>query len=120
MAKHSDERGFSKHLAAMRLLALLCLSVGATTLISDIVFAQQNYRASPRRAATTYTPPPATGAIPPPPVIDKTSALGQALAACNQNEAEQETFALPGVKGEITLGQRFRGWNSYQAASASL
>jgi hypothetical protein len=109
MAKHSDERGFSKHLAAMRLLALLCLSVGATTLISDIVFAQQNYRASPRRAATTYTPPPATGAIATPPVIDKTSALGQALAACNQNEAAQETFALLGVKGEITLDRCYKG-----------
>ena len=44
-----------------------------------------------------------------PPAIDKTSALGQALAACNQNEAAQETFALPGPKGEITLDHCYKG-----------
>ena len=51
MAKHSDERSFSKH--ATRLLALLFFSVGATALLSDVVFAQQNYRALPRRGRNT-------------------------------------------------------------------
>ena len=52
----------------------------------------------------------ATGTpVPPPPAIDKTSALGQALAACNQNEAAQDTFALPGLKGEITLDHCYKG-----------
>ena len=54
MAKHSDERRVSKH--STRLLALLFLSVGATTLLSDVVLAQQNYRAGPRRAVTPVTP----------------------------------------------------------------
>jgi hypothetical protein len=111
MAKHSDERSFSKH--ATRLLALLFLSVGATTLLSDVVLAQQNYRAAPRRAATPINPPQqtntATGTLATPPAIDKTSALGQALAACNQNEAAQDTFALPGLKGEITLDHCYKG-----------
>jgi hypothetical protein len=35
--------------------------------------------------------------------------LGQALAACNQNEAAQDTFALPGLKGEITLDHCYKG-----------
>ena len=45
----------------------------------------------------------------PNPAIDKTSALGQALAACNQDAAVQETFALPGLKGEITLDRCYKG-----------
>jgi len=65
MVKHSDERSFSKH--TTRLFALLLLSVGATTLLSDVVFAQQNYRALPRRAVTPINPPQqtdtATGAL---------------------------------------------------------
>ena len=113
MAKHSDERSYSKHLAATRLLALLLLSVGATTLLSDMVLAQQNYRAVQRRAVTPLNPPQqtdtGTGTLATPSVIDKTSALGQALAACNQNEAAQETFALPGLKGEITLDRCYKG-----------
>ena len=111
MVKHSDERSFSKH--TTRLFALLLLSVGATTLLSDVVFAQQNYRALPRRAVTPINPPQqtdtATGALATPPAIDKTSALGQALAACNQNEATQDTFGLPGLKGENTLDRCYKG-----------
>ena len=45
----------------------------------------------------------------PNPAIDKTSALGQALAACNQDAAVQETFALPGLKDEITLDRCYKG-----------
>ena len=41
MAKRSDQRSYSKHLAATRLLALLFLSVGATTLLSDVVLARR-------------------------------------------------------------------------------
>jgi hypothetical protein len=42
-------------------------------------------------------------------LVDKTSALGQALTACGQTDAIQETFALPGVKGEITLDRCYKG-----------
>jgi hypothetical protein len=35
--------------------------------------------------------------------------LGQALAACNQDAAVQETFTLPGLKGEVTLDRCYKG-----------
>jgi integrase len=40
----------------------------------------------------------------PSPAIDQTSALDQALAACNQ-DADQGPFTLPGLKGEVMLTQ---------------
>ena len=116
MAKHSDERSYPKHLA---LLALLFLSVGAIALVSDTASAQQQHYCSSspqvRRAATRINPPERTNTTTvttggaPNPAIDKTSALGQALAACNQDDAVQETFALPGLKGEVTLDRCYKG-----------
>jgi hypothetical protein len=124
---HVDARSVSNLLAAARLVAVLSFAVGATSLFSEagfaqvgfaqhhnhILFAQQQTRVAQRRAATTFTPPqqaPATTAtLATPPVIDKTSVLGQAVAACNQNEADQETFVLPGPKGEITLDRCYKG-----------
>ena len=87
MAKHSGECSYSKHLAATRLFALLFLSVGAIALVSDTASAQQHPQARPGQRAT--------------PVTEKTS-LGQALAASNQ-DAVVETFALPGLKGDVTV-----------------
>ena len=113
MTKHSDERSYPKHLA---LLALLFLSVGAIALVSDTASAQQQQRVQVRRTATRINPPERTTTTTdtttvalPSPAIDKTSELGQALAACNQDAAEQETFALPGLKGEITLDRCYKG-----------
>ena len=45
----------------------------------------------------------------PSPAIDKASALGQAVATCNQDAPGQETFTLPGLKGEITLDRCYKG-----------
>jgi hypothetical protein len=86
------------------LLAALFLSAGAIALVSDTASAQQQRRAAtridtPERTDTT------TVALPSP---DKTSALGQALAACNQ-DAEKEPFTLPGLKGEVTLDRCYKG-----------
>jgi hypothetical protein len=113
MTKHSDERSYPKHLA---LLALLFLSVGAIALVSDIASAQQQQHLQVRRTATRINPPERTNTTTdtttvalPSPAIDKTSELGQALAACNQDAAVQETFALPGLKGEITLDRCYKG-----------
>jgi hypothetical protein len=114
MAKHSDERSYPKHLA---LLALLFLSVGAIALVSDTASAQQQQqRVQVRRTATRINPPERTNTTTdttpvalPSPAIDKTSALGQALAACNQDAAVQETFTLPGLKGEVTLDRCYKG-----------
>jgi hypothetical protein len=112
MAKHSYERDNPKHIA---LLALLFISVGAIALVSDTASAQQQQRFQVRPAATGTNPPERTNTTPdtptavlPSPAIDKTSALGQALAACNQ-DAEKETFTLPGPKGEITLDRCYKG-----------
>jgi hypothetical protein len=100
MAKHSCERS-SKHIA---LLAALFLSAGAIALVSDTASAQQQRRAAtridtPEKTETT------TMALPSP---DKASALGQALAACNQ-DAEKEPFTFPGLKGEVTLDRCYKG-----------
>jgi hypothetical protein len=101
MAKYSYERSYPKHIA---LLAALFLSAGAIALVSDTASAQQQRRAAtridtPERTDTT------TVALPSP---DKTSAVGQALAACNQ-DAEKEPFTLPGLKGEVTLDRCYKG-----------
>ena len=124
MAKHSDERNYSKHIA---LLALLFLSVGAIALVSDTASAQQQQQrqhqqppqqlAQVRRTATRVNPPERANTTPdtpvpvalPSPEIDKTSVLGQALAACNQDAAVQEAFTLPGLKNEVTLDRCYKG-----------
>jgi Flavin containing amine oxidoreductase len=48
-------------------------------------------------------------AIPVTPAIEPTSSFGQALAACDKDVAVEETFALPGLKGEVTLDRCFKG-----------
>ena len=99
MAKHSNERNHLNHLAS---IALLFLSVGAIAFVSDTASAQQPQQHLQVRGAAPRINPPertdTTTVTPPNPATDKTSALGQALAACNQGEAVQEAFALPGLK----------------------
>src|SRR6516225_2969 len=41
--------------------------------------------------------------------IEPTSPLGQALASCDKDAAVQETFVLPGLKGEVTLDRCYKG-----------
>jgi type II secretory pathway pseudopilin PulG len=134
MTKHSDEHSYyPQHLA---LVAALFLPLGAIALVSDTASAQllqqqqqqqqqrqqqlqqRQQHAQVRRTATRINPPeranttPDTTAVPvplPSPEIDKTSALGQALAACNQDAAVQEAFTLPGLKGEVTLDRCYKG-----------
>jgi hypothetical protein len=43
------------------------------------------------------------------PPLDPASSLGQALASCDKNAADQETFALPGLKGTVTLDRCYKG-----------
>jgi hypothetical protein len=127
MAKHSDERSYYSQYPT--LLAALYLPLGALALVSDVASAQllqqqpsQQQHAQVRRTATRTNPPertntttnttPDTTPVPvalPSPTIDNTSALGQALAACNQNAAVQEAFTLPGLKGEVTLDRCYKG-----------
>jgi hypothetical protein len=124
MAKRSNKRNYSKHIA---LFTSLFLPLGAIALISDAALAQlpqQQHQQRPqqlaqaRRTATRVNPPERTNTTPdtttvpaalPSPAIDNTSALGQALAACNQGAAVQEAFTLPGLKGEVTLDRCYKG-----------
>jgi hypothetical protein len=109
------------------LLTSLFLPLGAIALVSDAALAQQQQQqhqqrpqqlAQARRTATRVNPPERTNTTPdttpvpaalPSPAIDNTSALGQALAACNQGAAVQEAFTLPGLKGEVTLDRCYKG-----------
>jgi len=43
------------------------------------------------------------------PAIDPSSSLAQALALCDKNAADQETYALPGLKATVTLDRCYRG-----------
>jgi hypothetical protein len=91
MAKHSDERNYPNHLA---LMALLFLSVGAIALVSDAASAQQQQHLQVRGAAPRINPPERT---------DTTT---------DQGEAVQEAFALPGLKGDVTLDRCYKGHTS--------
>jgi hypothetical protein len=125
MAKHSGKRSYPKHLT---LLGALLLPLGASALVPDTASAQlsqlwqqqsqqqQQRHAQVRRTAAKINPPERTNpppgtpmAAPPSPAIDKTSALGQAIVACNQDSAVQEAFTLPGLKGEVTLDRCYKG-----------
>ncbi|MGC2078457.1 MAG: hypothetical protein WA728_20960 [Xanthobacteraceae bacterium] len=48
-------------------------------------------------------------ATPATPAIEPTSPFGQAPASCDKDAANQETFALPGLKGEVTLDRCYKG-----------
>src|SRR6476646_7598768 len=102
MTKHSGERSHPKHLAS---LATLFLLIAVMALVSDTASAKQQrqQQGQVRQTATRTNPPEPINTTPvtlPGPAIDNTSGLGQALAACNQ-EAEQQTVTLPGLKGEV-------------------
>ena len=43
------------------------------------------------------------------PAIEPTSPFGQALVSCDTDAAVQETFALPGLKAEVTLDRCYKG-----------
>jgi hypothetical protein len=105
--------------AAMMWISLIALVMSISILLSDAALAQQQQQhAQVRRTATRINPPeranttPDTTPVPvalPSPEIDKTSVLGQALAACNQDAAVQEAFTLPGLKNEVTLDRCYKG-----------
>src|SRR6516165_346398 len=101
MAKHTYKRGYPKHIA---LLTALFLPAGAIALGSNTASAQQQHLAATRIDTPERTDPTMVAL----PSAEKTSALDQALAACNQ-EADQGPFTLPGLKGDITLDRCYKG-----------
>jgi hypothetical protein len=118
-----------KALTFVRPFGLIVLSVVVLMLIPDKGWSQQGgqsaahriYARAKENAATTalYTRAKenaATTALytrakenPATPAIEPTSPLGQALASCDKDAAVQETFALPGLKGEVTLDRCYKG-----------
>lgn len=54
----------------------------------------------------TQAPAPAPAATP---AINASTPFGQALASCDQSQAEDTQFGLPGLKGEIKLDRCYRG-----------
>lgn len=60
-------------------------------------------REEPRQETQAPAPAPAT------PAINASTPFGQALASCDQSQAEDAQFGLPGLKGEIKLDRCYRG-----------
>src|SRR5262249_23604601 len=98
-----------KALSFARSFELIVLSVVALMLMPDKGWSQQSGQSGrsqqggqsgAHRLYARSKENPATLATP---AIEPTSPLGQALASCDKDAAVQETFALPGLKGEVTL-----------------
>lgn len=101
----SELRPFgSRTFCLARLSVIAGLSVAALMAVPDQARSQD-----PRyvqRFAVPQKPKPAATVSP---TVESTSALGQALAACDKDAASQETFALPGLKNEVTLDRCYKG-----------
>jgi hypothetical protein len=101
-----------KALSFARSFRLIVLCVIALMLIPDKGWSQQGGQSGAHRPyarARENPATPATSAIPATPAIEPTSPFGQALASCDKDTAVQETFALPGLKGEVTLDRCYKG-----------
>ncbi len=83
-----------------RSLLLTALSLALLTIFTDNGWSQQLQRFHSR-------PRPIPEAVAP--QVDTASPLGQALAACDKEAAAQETFVLPGLKGDVTLDRCYKG-----------
>jgi hypothetical protein len=94
-------------LSFARSLGLIVLFVVELMLIPDRGWSQQGGQSGAHRLyAARAKENPATLATP---AIEPTSPLGQALATCDTDAAVQETFALPGLKAEVTLDRCYKG-----------
>ena len=106
-----------KALTFARSFGLITLSFVALMLIPDKGWSQQRGPSvlsqqrgpSGARLYARVKENPATPAITAPPTIELTSPLGQALASCDKDTAAQETFGLPGLKGEVALDRCYKG-----------
>src|SRR5215831_3965913 len=107
-----------KTLSFARSLGLIVLSVIALMLMPDDGWSQQGGQSGwsqqgrqngAQRLYARAKENPAAPAITATPTIEPTSPLGQALASCDKDTASQETFALPGLKGEVTLDRCYKG-----------
>jgi hypothetical protein len=104
-----------KALSFARSFGLITLSFVALMLIPDkgwsqqrgsSALSQQGGQSGAHRLYVRLKENPVTPATP---AIELTSPLGQALVSCDKDTALQETFALPGLKGEVTLDRCYKG-----------
>lgn len=108
-----------KALSFARSFGLITLSFVTLMLIPDkgwsqqrrgpSALSQQGGQSGARPLYARVKENPVTPAITAAPTIEPTSPLGQALASCDKDTAVQETFALPGLKGEVTLDRCYKG-----------
>jgi hypothetical protein len=96
-------------LSFARSFARIALSFVALMLIPDKGWSQQGGLSGAHRLYLRAKENPVTPAFPATLAIEPTSPLGQALASCDKDTALQETFALPGLKGEVTLDRCYKG-----------
>jgi len=87
------------------LFGVAVLSVAALTLISNNGWSQQGGPGGVQRLHARHQENPA----PPSPAIDSTSSLGQAMVSCDKDTAIQDSFALPGLKSDVTLDRCYKG-----------
>jgi hypothetical protein len=119
----ASERSYLRHPTVMGFFGLLVLLIG-TVPVFDAAWAQPNSlqrQAAQRRNSPQWTLIPAVQASPAASsVLDTTSPLGQALAACDNGAAAQEMFALPGLKGDVTLDRCYKGRAHFACISRAL
>ena len=113
--------------------ALVALSVVALLLLPNEGWSQQDAQTAGQRSHWRAKEKPATAEVNPPSpqaqstqngaqrpparakdepesaVLDPSSSLAQALASCDKNQAAEEAFALPGLKGTVTLDRCYKG-----------
>jgi hypothetical protein len=97
-------------------LARVSVIAGLSIAVLATVPGQARSQDLPGRYVQRYVAPqrPAAAPVPvplpaPAPALESTSALGQALAACEKEAAVQEPFGLPGLKNEVTLDRCYKG-----------
>ena len=101
-----------RSLKVPRSFVLAVASAVTLIFVSDNGWGQQRAHSTHRaQRATTVAPSeqekPAIAVATPAPVVDPSTALGQALAACDTLSAG--SFILPGLKGEVTLDRCYKG-----------
>jgi hypothetical protein len=97
---------------------LAVLSIVVSAALTDNGWAQDNPQLLRARRAKPAEPIRAEKpANTPVPAVDPSSSLGQAMAACeNLSNKSQESFTLPGLKGDISLDHCYRG-RDYQVCT---
>jgi hypothetical protein len=97
----------SKSFSLARVSVIAGLSIATLATVPDHARSQDlpnRYYAQRYVAPQRPNPVPAAA-----PAVESTSALGQALTACEKDAAVQEPFALPGLKNEVTLDRCYKG-----------